>query len=113
MPVAARSTAGVSAIHQSLDTLRLYSHPDCLLHANASGHPESPARLAGVLEALRAAGLRGIEWVEAPCATRAQLAQVHTPAHIARVLDTTPAMSRRLVSDALATLRLTLPEESR
>lgn len=32
---------------------------------------------------------------------------------IARVLDTTPAMSRRLVSDALATLRLTLPEESR
>ena len=88
MPVAARSTAGVSAIHQSLDTLRLYSHPDCLLHANASWHPESPARLAGVLEALRAAGLRGIEWVEAPCATRAQLAQVHTPAHIARVLDT-------------------------
>lgn len=32
---------------------------------------------------------------------------------IAAVLDTTPAMSRRLVSDALATLRLTIPEESR
>lgn len=31
---------------------------------------------------------------------------------IAAVLDTTPAMSRRLVSDALATLRLTLPEQS-
>jgi RNA polymerase sigma factor (sigma-70 family) len=31
---------------------------------------------------------------------------------IARLLDTTPAMSRRLVSDALATLRRTLPEPS-
>ena len=31
---------------------------------------------------------------------------------IARVLDTSPAMSRRLVSDALATLRLSIPEES-
>lgn len=31
---------------------------------------------------------------------------------IARLLDTTPAMSRRLVSDALATLRRTLPEQS-
>ena len=32
---------------------------------------------------------------------------------IAHVLDTSPAMSRRLVSDGLATLRLTLPEETR
>lgn len=32
---------------------------------------------------------------------------------IARVLGTTPAMSRRLVSDALASLRLTVTEESR
>lgn len=32
---------------------------------------------------------------------------------IARVLGTSPAMSRRLVSDALATLRLSIPEESR
>ncbi len=31
---------------------------------------------------------------------------------IARLLDTTPAMSRRLVSDALATLRRPLPEPS-
>jgi RNA polymerase sigma factor (sigma-70 family) len=32
---------------------------------------------------------------------------------IARVLGTTPAMSRRLVSDALATLRARIPEEAR
>lgn len=40
-----------------------------------------------MLEAIRAAGLRGIEWVEAPCATRAQLGLVHTAAHIERILD--------------------------
>lgn len=32
---------------------------------------------------------------------------------IARILDTTPAMSRRLVSDGLTALRVTIPQESR
>lgn len=40
-----------------------------------------------VLEAIRAAGLRGIEWVDAPCATRAQLGLVHSAAHISNILD--------------------------
>lgn len=75
-------------IHQSLDTLRLYTHPTCLQHENGPNHPESPARLVLVLDALRGAGLRGIEWHEAPAATRAQLALVHSNAHIARILDT-------------------------
>ena len=78
----------MTAIHQSLDTLRLYTHPTCLQHENGPNHPESPARLAVVLDALRGAGLRGIEWHEAPAATRVQLALVHTQAHIARILDT-------------------------
>lgn len=67
--------------------MRLYTHPACLAHENGPGHPESPARLIVVLDALRAAGLRGIEWYKAPTATRAQLALVHTPEHIARILD--------------------------
>jgi len=78
----------VTAIHQPLDTLRLYTHPACLQHQNRPNHPESPARLALVLDALRGAGLRGIESHLAPAATRAQLALVHTNAHIARILDT-------------------------
>ncbi len=57
------------------------------MHDNGTGHPESPARLAAVLESLRAAGLRGVEWVEAPVATRAQLGLVHSAEHIARILD--------------------------
>ena len=97
--MAARPATGVGAIHQTLDTLRIYSHPDCLLHANAASHPESPARLAGVLEAVRAAGLRGIEWVDAPCATRAQLGLVHTAAHIARILDAPAEVPRMLDGD--------------
>lgn len=78
----------VTAIHQSFETLRIYSHPHCLLHSNGEGHPESAARLAVVLEGLRGAGLRGVEWCEAPLATRAQLRLVHTQAHIDNLLDT-------------------------
>ncbi|MCX7555426.1 histone deacetylase family protein [Xanthomonadaceae bacterium JHOS43] len=68
--------------------MRIYSHPACLLHSAGEGHPESPARLAAVLDGLRSAGLRGVEWCEAPAATRAQLRLAHSSAHIARVLDT-------------------------
>ena len=41
-----------------------------------------------MLDGLRSAGLRGLEWSEAPSATRAQLRLVHSPAHVARILDT-------------------------
>lgn len=40
-----------------------------------------------VLEGLRGAGLRGLEWHEAPLATRTQLARIHTSEHLERILD--------------------------
>ncbi len=81
-----RQTREVTVIHQAHDTLRVYSHPACLAHENGPHHPESPARLRVVLEGLRTAGLRGIEWREAPLATRSQLERVHTSDHVAQLL---------------------------
>ena len=36
-------------------TMRIYTHPACLLHDTGPGHAEHPERLRAVLEALRAA----------------------------------------------------------
>jgi acetoin utilization deacetylase AcuC-like enzyme len=38
-----------------MDTLEIRSHPDCLEHRPGLGHPESPARLTSILEALERA----------------------------------------------------------
>ena len=69
--------------------LRLYTHAACLAHDTGEGHPERPARLAAVLDAL-AARFPGLVPHEAPRATREALLRVHAPGHIARVLDTEP-----------------------
>jgi len=67
--------------------MRLYTHPACLRHSGGPGHPESPARLSAVLQAIEQAQFSGIEWVEAPLASREQLARAHGSALIHRVLD--------------------------
>jgi acetoin utilization deacetylase AcuC-like enzyme len=67
--------------------MRLYTHPACLRHNAGPGHPESPARLGAVLEALRNAELPALDWHEAPLATREQLLRAHSPALVQRLLD--------------------------
>ncbi len=79
--------------------MRLYTHPVCLRHSGGAGHPESPARLAAVIEALDAAALPGLEWREAPTATRAQLRRVHAESLLAQVLDVPVDEPRRLDPD--------------
>lgn len=81
--------------------MKLYTHPACLRHSAGPGHPESPARLAEVLQAIEAAGLPGIEWLEAPLATREQLLRAHAPALVHALLDLPVAAAgvRRLDAD--------------
>ena len=55
----------------------LYTHPACLAHDPGAGHPESPARLRAVLEALDDPRFGGLDRRDAPRATREQLARVH------------------------------------
>ncbi len=88
-------------------------HSACRLHDPGPGHPERPARIDTVLEALRRPDLTSaVAWCEARPATREQLERVHPPAYLdslerlARVgggaLDADTVMSGRSWDAALA-----------
>lgn len=74
----------------TLRHMRIYSHPACLDHNPGTAHPESPARLRAALQALDAPQLTASERIEAPRATRAQLARVHAADYIDRVVASAP-----------------------
>jgi acetoin utilization deacetylase AcuC-like enzyme len=57
------------------------SHPSSHRH-ETGGHPENAGRLAAIEATLEDAGWPGLERLEAPAATREQLARVHSEAHI-------------------------------
>ena len=80
--------------------MRVYSHPDCLGHQPGAGHPESPARLRTVTEALHEA-LPALQWHEAPLATREQLQRVHAPSLIDRILEAPAGVTLRLDEDTV------------
>ncbi|MBC7656613.1 MAG: histone deacetylase family protein [Frankiaceae bacterium] len=80
--------------------MRVYTHPDCLLHDPGAGHPESPSRLAAVLQALHEAH-PALQWVQAPLARTGQLARVHSEDMISLVLETPVDGSVRLDADTV------------
>ncbi len=60
------------------------SHP--LSHRHDTGaHPENATRLVAIETALEQTGWAGVERVEAPAASRAQIARVHTIEHVDRI----------------------------
>lgn len=68
----------------------LYTHEACLEHDPGDYHPESPARLRAVLEALSGPQFAALERREAPEAALDDLLRVHSPRHVERVLDAVP-----------------------
>ncbi len=80
--------------------LLAFSHPACLDHDPGLGHPESPARLAAVIDALNAA-LPGLPWRDAPQALRSQLARVHSTRLIADLLDRRVTDHHRIDADTV------------
>lgn len=58
-------------------TMLLYTHESCVAHDPGPHHPESPARLRAVLEALSAPEFSGLDRREAPEAAIDDLARVH------------------------------------
>lgn len=81
-------------------TTLLYTHPACLEHDTGFGHPESPARLTAILNALRAAPFAALEWRDAPRATAEQLTRIHPQPTSNGFL---PACPGRVISRSTAT----------
>jgi acetoin utilization deacetylase AcuC-like enzyme len=73
-------------------TTALISHPLFERHQVPDGHPECPQRLAWIRDALLEQGVWDfLEHVEAPAATREQLARVHTGAYLDSLERRAPA----------------------
>jgi len=68
----------------------LYTHPACLEHDPGDHHPESPARLRAVLEALDESAFPRLERREAPEAAIEDLCWVHPRQHVERLLRAVP-----------------------
>lgn len=71
-------------------TTLLATHAACLDHDTSPGHPESPARLRAVLQALEGTEFDALSRIEAPQATREQLLRVHPAAHVDAVFAAVP-----------------------
>jgi acetoin utilization deacetylase AcuC-like enzyme len=76
-------------------TTLLYTHPACLEHDPGPYHPESPARLRAVLEALDAPEFARLERREAPEAAIEDLVRVHPRAFVERLLAAVPESGHR------------------
>ena len=72
-------------------TTLLYSHPAFMDHDTGQGHPERPARLAAIAEALAAGEFDGLLRREAPRADRAQIERVHPDWFVDKVMAAIPA----------------------
>lgn len=77
----------------------VFTHAACLGHDTGPGHAERPQRLGAVIEALR--GVAGLQWCEAPRASRGQLLRVHASALLDAVLETRPAQPVELDPDTV------------
>lgn len=75
-------------------TVPIFTHPAMLEHSPGAGHPESPARLKAVLDALADAGLAGNRRAAAQ-AEVADLERVHPTAYVARLLEASPQTGLR------------------
>jgi acetoin utilization deacetylase AcuC-like enzyme len=83
-------------------SVALYTHPVCLAHDPGPGHPESPARLAAVLDALAKPPFDALDRRTAPRATRTQLERVHRADLVDEILSSAPATGwRRLDADTV------------
>jgi acetoin utilization deacetylase AcuC-like enzyme len=73
----------------------LLTHPACLDHVPPPAHPESPERLVAILRALDGEAFADLTRVEAPRATREQIARIHPPATIDVIEAAMPASGAR------------------
>ncbi|KAB7766999.1 histone deacetylase family protein [Xanthomonas maliensis] len=78
----------------------VFTHPACLEHDAGPEHPERPARLEAVVQALRSA-FPDLDWREAPQAKLGDLCRVHAREQIDTVLETVFEGHHRLDVDTV------------
>jgi acetoin utilization deacetylase AcuC-like enzyme len=78
-------------------TTALFTHAACLEHDPGPRHPESPARLRAVLDALSEEHFPALARRDAPRATVADIAMVHSRPFIEALLAAVPEQGRRAV----------------
>jgi acetoin utilization deacetylase AcuC-like enzyme len=67
------------------------SHPDTLLHVMDGNHPESPARITAIKNAVMASDLKDrLKFYEAPLAERYQLERAHTAEYVNHIYTISP-----------------------
>ncbi|WED44175.1 histone deacetylase family protein [Legionella cardiaca] len=73
-------------------SLGFISHPDCLLHNMGMFHPEQPARLQAIENAVTHSNLEShLKYYQAPLATRQQLLRVHDSDYVDFIFNSSPA----------------------
>ena len=68
----------------------IYTHEACFEHRPGPHHPESPERLAAVLQALKTPEFADAVWREAPMGSFEQVLQFHTPEYVENVQALSP-----------------------
>lgn len=67
------------------------SHPDTLLHVMDGNHPESPARITAIKNAVLASDLKQkLQFYDAPAATKAQLERAHNSDYVEHIYKIAP-----------------------
>lgn len=79
------------------------SHAACLAHEMGAGHPECPQRLRAIeAQFVRTGLMQQLDRLDAPRATRADLLQAHSAAHVHNVLDVPVSGYRQIDADTAA-----------
>jgi acetoin utilization deacetylase AcuC-like enzyme len=76
-------------------TTLIYTHEACFDHRPGPHHPESPARLEAVLQALKTPDFDAAIWRDAPLGTFEQVLHVHTPDYVDQVQAASPTEGYR------------------
>lgn len=72
-------------------TTAFISHPDTLLHVMDGAHPESPARITAIKNALMSLGImQKLQAYESPEATDEQLMRAHTSEYVSHIRKVAP-----------------------
>ncbi len=80
-------------------TTGIVTHEACLAHVPSPHHPESPHRMASIIDALSGEEWTELVWYEAPLASTDHLTLVHPRAHVDWVLDNMPTDDRLFAFD--------------